>query len=120
VDAGAAMDLPLRETLDVPHPPDLRPLLHAKQRLPPVSIDRSSQIKGPVARTRPRAAVDHFQTGAGGPVFRRRPHSLARAEVLLDSNRGGMDYLAWWSLSSMAAARFIWGDAAGRREERRR
>jgi hypothetical protein len=53
VDAGAAMDLPLRETLDVPHPPDLRPLLHAKQHLPPVSIDRPSQIKGQVGRTRP-------------------------------------------------------------------
>jgi hypothetical protein len=27
---------------------------------PPVSIVRSSQIKGPVGRLRPRAAVDHF------------------------------------------------------------
>src|SRR5437879_2680777 len=38
VKAGAPADLPLREALDVLHPPDLRPLLHVKQRLPPVSI----------------------------------------------------------------------------------
>src|SRR3954471_3104073 len=42
--------------------------------LSPVSINRSSQIKGPVGRLRPHAAVDHFYSGAGGPVFRRRLH----------------------------------------------
>jgi hypothetical protein len=44
VNADAAVDLALREPLNMLHPPDLRPLLHAKQRLPPVSINRSSQI----------------------------------------------------------------------------
>ena len=60
VNPGAAVDLALREALDVLHPPDLRPLLHVKQRFPPVSIVRSSQIKGPVGRLWPCAAVDHF------------------------------------------------------------
>jgi hypothetical protein len=41
-------------------PPDLRPQLHAKQRLPLVSINRSSQITGPAGHHRPRANVDHF------------------------------------------------------------
>jgi hypothetical protein len=41
--------------------------------LPLVSINRSSQITGPVGHHRSRAAVDPSYTGAGGPVFRRRP-----------------------------------------------
>jgi hypothetical protein len=49
-----------------------------------------------------------------------RAFARSAGAELLDSNWGGMDYLACWSLSSMAEARFIWGDAAGRREERRR
>jgi hypothetical protein len=61
VDASAAVDLALREALDLAHPPDLRPLLHAKQRLSPVSIVRSSQIKGPVGRLRPRAGWTTFR-----------------------------------------------------------
>ena len=60
MDAGAAVDLALGEPLDVSHPPDLRPLLHAKHCLPPVSIVRSSQITGPVGRLRPCAQVDQF------------------------------------------------------------
>ena len=61
MDAGAAVDLSLREAARRAHPPDLRPLLHAKQRLPPVSIVRSSQIKGPAGRHRPRAGWTTFR-----------------------------------------------------------
>src|SRR6266487_7045321 len=61
---GAAVDLALGETLDVLHPPDLRPLLHVKQRLPPVSIIRSSQIQGS-ARMPPAPR-------RGGPLLDRR------------------------------------------------
>ena len=71
MNASAAVDLALREALDVPHPPDLRPLLHTKQRLPPVSIDRSSQIKGPVGHLQPRAA--------GGPLLHRRRRTSIQA-----------------------------------------
>jgi hypothetical protein len=53
VDTGAAVDLALRETFDVLHAPDLRPLLHAQQRLSPVSTVRSSQIRDPVGRSDP-------------------------------------------------------------------
>jgi hypothetical protein len=64
-------DLALRQALDVPHPDDLRPLLYAKQRLPPVSIVRSSQINGPVGHLRPRAA--------GGPLLLRRRRTSIQA-----------------------------------------
>ena len=40
--------------------------------LPLVSINRSSQITGPAGRPPTPRQVDHFSTGAGGPVFRRR------------------------------------------------
>jgi hypothetical protein len=69
VNARAAVNLALLEALDLAHPPDLRPLLHAKQRLPPVSIVRSSQINGRSDTSDPAPRVDHLYSGADGPVF---------------------------------------------------
>src|SRR5271155_537782 len=62
--SGAPVDLALREALDVLHAPDLCPLLHVKQRLPPVSILRSSQIQGS-SRMSPAPR-------RGGPLLDRR------------------------------------------------
>jgi hypothetical protein len=53
MNARPAVDLALRKALHVLHPPDLRPLLHAKQTFLRVSIDRSSPDHGP-GRTDPR------------------------------------------------------------------
>src|SRR5438445_11563878 len=68
VRAGAAADLSLREALDVLHPPDLRPLLHVKQRLPPVSI----------ALIEPGSAVRPDDSGPCGGWTSFRPSQVAQ------------------------------------------
>lgn len=75
MDSGAAVDLALREPLDIAHPPDLRPLLHGQQ-LPSLGLDRQTEPdQSPVGRLRPAPTWTSFWTGAGGPVFRRRLHA---------------------------------------------
>src|SRR5271155_1526288 len=82
--SGAPVDLALREALDVLHAPDLCPLLHVKQRLPPVSILRSSQIQrsgrmapaprrsGPLLDRRRWTSIQAAPTAFGEEVVSRR------------------------------------------------
>ena len=53
------------------HAPDLRPLLHADHTVLLSRSFRSSE--SPAGIPTPRQ-VGHFSTGAGGPLFTRRPH----------------------------------------------
>ena len=70
-----AMDRPLRALLDEIQPPDLSPLLHADHTLPP-SLDRSIRRGSGTSRTAPtQRQMVQFSTGAGGPVFSRRPQA---------------------------------------------
>ena len=73
MDTSSAMDLALRQALHMLQPPDLRPQLHAKQRLPLVSINRSKPDHRP-GRTPPTptpkwttfrpAQADQYSSGA--------------------------------------------------------
>ena len=77
-------DLADRQPLDAVHAPDLRPLLHADHTTPPRPIVQIKRGSGP-GRTNPTPRqVGHFSTGAGGSLFRRRPHlSPAVSDAIL-------------------------------------
>ena len=66
-------NLPYRQPLNEPHPPNLRPLLHTDHPSSPDPIDDDrARLETPPDDTR----VVQFSTGVGGPVFSRRRHGL--------------------------------------------
>jgi hypothetical protein len=107
-----AMDLADRAPLHPMHPPDLGPLLHADHPLLLASASRTKRGSGPSRTLRPHAERGgQFSTGAGGPVFTRRPHFSTQGRECWNSTNSGPTVRSWMSTNSALIQRAVWGPA---------